>query len=312
MKAILSIDGGGIRGIIPARFLAAVEKEAGRPCHELFDLIAGTSTGGILGLGLAHMGDAEMHAYSAADLVDLYRNEGAHIFNRSAAYVAESVDGLTKPKYPADGIEAVLLEYFGDARLSDSLTNVLVTSYDTLAPGPYFFKSWIPQAKDFLMRDVARATSAAPTYFPPLLADKQTFVDGGVFANNPAACAWADKQKLFGAHPKLPELDWDYDTMVVSLGTGNTEKRCDPVNWGLARWARPLIDILLDGVSDAVDYQMREACPRYHRFQTDLPGVSQEMDDASQTTIATLLEIADRLVATSNIPGLVAQLKDRG
>lgn len=318
MKAILSIDGGGMRGLIPARFLAALETRAGEPCAELFDMVAGTSTGGILALGLTKPDPestqpTEKPAFSAAQLVDLYAKEGARIFATSWTKQLAAGFGVAGAKYGAAGVEGVLGDYFGGVLLEEALVPTLVTSYDTLAPGPRFFKSWKKEDGDFRMVDVARATSAAPTYFPPKQLGDCCLIDGGVFANNPTLCAWADG----------PDLWSDRDVLVVSLGTGNTEQRVRPSGWGVAQWAQPLVTIFMDGASDAVDYQMREVArqspgsspttPRYYRFQCDLPGVTHAMDDASPSTVAALTGIADQLVAkeSASIGALALILSQR-
>ena len=168
---ILSIDGGGIRGIIPATVLAEVERRTGKPVAEAFDLIAGTSTGGILALALTRPGDAGGPAYRAEDLVGLYEREGPGIFSRSLCKRIRSVDGLLDERYPSHGLEDALDTYLGDARLSDALTDVIVPAYDIERRGTFFFKSRkarIDEADDFAMRDAAHATSAAPTYFEPV------------------------------------------------------------------------------------------------------------------------------------------------
>ncbi len=125
---ILSLDGGGIRGIITATILAEIEDRTKRPISSLFDLIAGTSTGGILALGLAMPNNGKPR-YSARDLVQLYEDKGGRIFSHSLCHEIRSLWGLREERYPSNGIEAVLDEYFGTARLSESLTNLIITSY---------------------------------------------------------------------------------------------------------------------------------------------------------------------------------------
>ena len=126
-------------------------------------------------------------------------------------------------------------------------------SYDTNEPGPYFFKTTDAKASpddDFPLNVVARATSAAPTYFEPVESGERALVDGGVFATNPAMCALAEA--LNTVSPK--------EVVLVSLGTGErTHKRdFDEIkDWGLANWARPILDVVFDGVSDAVNYQLK-------------------------------------------------------
>jgi patatin-like phospholipase/acyl hydrolase len=217
---ILAIDGGGIRGMIPAMLLAHIENITRRPIATLFDLVAGTSTGGILALGLTIPKTAAAPLYTAQHFVDMYEHEGSRIFSRSFWRRIVACGNLREEKYSTAGIEAVLADYFGDARLRDAVTDVLVTSYEIERSFPFFFKSSNARERmdyDFPARLVARSTSAAPTYFEPMKlpagtnTDHYTLIDGGVFANNPAACA------LVEARTTHPEAD---DFLVVSLGTG--------------------------------------------------------------------------------------------
>src|SRR5271154_1929690 len=219
MVRILSIDGGGIRGILPAMLLAEIERRTGEPVARLFDLVAGTSTGGIIALGLTIPKSPGGPLYSAQHFVELYENQGRRIFSRSLWRALFSLDSLSWRKYASAGIEGVLLEDFGDSRLGDAVTDVLITSYEIERRFPFFFKSRNARTRpdyDFPARDVARATSAAPTYFEPMQlpsgtnSEHYTLIDGGVFANNPAACALVEARTTFGGS----------DYLVVSLGTG--------------------------------------------------------------------------------------------
>lgn len=303
---ILSIDGGGIRGLIPALVLAELERRTGRPVSECFDLIAGTSTGGILALGLAVPGQGSRPRYSAQDLADLYLKEGARIFDESLWRRITNPMGLRAAKYPSSGIEAVLGQYFGEARLKEALVEVLVTAYDLEKRDAFFYRRRRARADaryDVPMRVAARATSAAPTYFEPLLVpwpdDRDVLVDGGVFANNPALCAYAEaRQTLARGGPE--------DILLVSLGTGihaTPYRYEDARGWGVAGWARPILDVIFDGVADTVDYQLRQLLPpgadgqpRYLRFQTDLDAGLSEMDDASPGHLEGLRRAAEGIL----------------
>lgn len=309
MIRILAIDGGGMRGIIPAMLLAEIEKRMARPAALLFDLIAGTSTGGILALGLTIPKKAPgspsmpgMPLRSAWELVEMYERDGSRIFSRSLWHRVRSFDNLHHPKYSTSGLEDVLEQYFGEARLRDAATDVLITSYEVERSFPFFFRSAIARQRsdyDFPARDVGRATSAAPTYFKPMkliagtTAGHYTLIDGGVFANNPGACALVEARTAF------PEAE---DFLVASLGTGelNLSLPYDQArNWGLARWAAPMLDIVFDGVSRTVDYQLRQLLPdssgeskRYYRFQVGLQGHDHRMDSTTATHIAGLKALA--------------------
>jgi patatin-like phospholipase/acyl hydrolase len=296
---VLAVDGGGIRGIIPALILEAIEKRTNRPISSTFDMLAGTSTGGIIALGLTLAGEDGKPAKSAHDIVGLYEREGHHIFPpslRSALHI-ETVLGS---KYDAVGVEQTLQRYFGDAHLKDALKPVIVPSYDIEKQVPIFFKSERAKADpeyDFLMRYVARATSAAPTYFPPekVLTDDPlqyyALIDGGVIANNPAMCAYAEAIKM--GHP---------DVLVVSIGTGELRhpiQYADARKWGQVEWVRPILDILMQGSSATVDYQLQQVLrtggtdQTYYRFQLALTADATEMDDARDQNVKHLMDITD-------------------
>lgn len=129
-RRVLSIDGGGIRGIIPAMIIAHMERKIGTPACELFDLIVGTSTGGILALGLS-LQDAEGRPLLAAKrMVALYERHGAEIFEQSLWRKLRTVGGIFEEAYSHKALEAVLQHYFGDRTLSECGIPAMVTSYD--------------------------------------------------------------------------------------------------------------------------------------------------------------------------------------
>ena len=303
---ILSIDGGGIRGIIPGLVLAEIERRCGKPVSELFDLVAGTSTGGIIALGLTRAGKDGKPMYAAADLVDLYRRNGARIFSRSVWHRMYAVGNLAEEKYPASGIESVIEEYLGDARLKDALTEVLITAYEIERRQPWFFKRRHARSRaghDFPIAQVARATSAAPTYFEPCRIDTAdgtdyfAMIDGGMFANNPAMCAYVEALR------RNPEAT---DFLVVSLGTGEMTRPIhweDAKGWGLLGWARPLLGVIFDGVSDTVSYQLKQVLlpgpdgrRRYYRFQIRLDEGSDSLDDSGRTNLRVLGLLGETII----------------
>jgi patatin-like phospholipase/acyl hydrolase len=126
---VLSVDGGGIRGIIPALVLADIERRTESRIASLFDLVAGTSTGGIIALGLTKPTGAGRPAYTAAEIAELYSNKGKTIFSNTILHQLSSACGLLDEKYPSAGLEQVLHDYFGEARLRDALTDVFVPAY---------------------------------------------------------------------------------------------------------------------------------------------------------------------------------------
>jgi patatin-like phospholipase/acyl hydrolase len=152
---VLSIDGGGIRGIIPAMILSEIERRAQRPISELFHLTAGTSTGGILALGLTKPDGQGKPEYTAEKLIMFYEAEGKRIFSSPLKHRIRTAWSLSEEKYSSEGIEGVSYEYFGEARLKDALADVLIASYEIERRSPFFFKSRdakIKEGWDFSMR----------------------------------------------------------------------------------------------------------------------------------------------------------------
>ena len=316
---ILSIDGGGIRGIIPGMALTALEEAAGRPIHELFDLVAGTSTGGILALGLTcPAADGPGARYTAGDLVALYEDHGAAIFHRHRLRRMPGVGllaDMARAKYPPGPIDRILEDYFGGVRLKEALADVLVPAYEIERRAPFFFKSRRAREDDdydFAIADVARATSAAPTFFTPHRIDVDddyyALVDGGVFANNPAMCAIAEAIAVArtagsggpdeGGSAGEPEL------VVASFGTGSHTRRIpydQAVDYGLVQWAPRLLSVMMDGNNDTVGYQAERAVPdgRHFRFDVKLDAASDDMDNASEENVRNLRLLGEELVAGS-------------
>jgi predicted acylesterase/phospholipase RssA len=291
---VLAIDGGGIRGLIPALVLAEIERRTGRRITDLVDLIAGTSTGAILACALARPGPL-----SAAELAGLYEEEGPRIFDRSLLKKVTSVDGYVDEKYDDAGLVRALERYLGDTRLADATVPVIVTAYDVEGRAARILRS--ATAGELTMATAAHASSAAPTYFEPVRVGAMTLVDGGVFAVNPALLAYAE----VAGEP----LD-----VLASLGTGEHTRPLpyDKVKgWGRLEWAVPIIDVVFDGSADAVDEQLgRLAAERYVRLQTRLDEASDDLDDASPGNLAALRREAERLIAArdADIDALCARL----
>lgn len=337
---ILSIDGGGIRGIVPAKILAEIEKRTGklkekpegiRICN-LFNLIAGTSTGGILAAGLTiPKPDTQTPQYTAKDLIEIYRKRGKEIFHEPFIEKIMKLDDISRPKYSSDGREKILKEYFGDAFLQDAITEIFITSYDIQLRAPVFFTSQTKKeertnryyrkiSSGFTMHQAAMATSAAPTYFKPYKVEASAnhetqdrgfyvLVDGGVFANNPTSLALMEAIIDSKKTPNPLRLE---DILVVSLGTGSLTRRYDyerAVNWGLVGWVEPLLNITLDGSSESVAVQLEQLLPKaqnrppqYYRFQSFLDAGKglDDMDNAEPQNIKNLESLADEIIAEND------------
>ncbi len=341
---ILAIDGGGVRGLLPARFLAELEAMSGQPLHSLFDVIAGTSVGGILALGYCAPGP-EGAGYSAAKVFEDIRAWLPDIFPPLPG--ASSLDGLRdaherhalsqrvgaallphhfgNARYSAAALEDHVTRAFGVARLSDALTDVVVTAYDMRGGEPVVFRS-----RDALrgttgranprMAEVARATSAAPTFLPPLrLLDERAesvLIDGGVVANNPAAIAYLD-----GVEYGRDDNGTAPDVVLLSVGTGRPSAQQPSYeeiftrNW--ASLGMGLLGVVLNGVGEMahqlVDRMVsgKPAPNQYLRIQPRLPAnASLHIDDASPANLDALIRCAESAVADNRpaIEQLIAVL----
>ena len=306
---VLAIDGGGVRGIIPAMVLADLEQRTGRPIAEQFDMVAGASTGGIIALLLTVPGRDGRPRYSAREVVDIYASHLTEMFSSSPAYQRRWAKRQDIPKFPATGVSRALKRYFGDARVRDTLTGVLVTSYDIRTREDVYFGRFTATAprvrdtpvQDLLLRDLARATSAFPGLFPPVRVrfgrPPTTFdlIDGGVMSANPAAIALA-------AMTRYQRGGREADILLVSLGTGDAAR---PIpfararTWGFAQWAQPLVDVLFDASNHVVDSVLSglEPADDYYRFQVDIPAAVGGTDDVRPATIAALQAIARAALA---------------
>lgn len=315
IRRIVSLDGGGIRGLVTCRWLAGVDAAlaaAGKgDIPTRFDLLAGTSTGGLIACGLAL-------GRSPAELAQLYRvrrheifpGMGRRLWSRTARLLTQ---GPSAPRYDGRGLEAVLADTFGDARLGDLRLPTLVTAYDTISRKPIVFKSFKPEHAALRVRDVCRATAAAPTYFPahPLRVEgvERALVDGGIVANNPTACAIAEALR------KDDRVHCPHDLLVLSVGSGERTRPIDlrsAREWGALEWAVPIIDVLFDGNAEAVDYVARHIVgDGYFRMQAPLTVGLDDLDDVSDTNLAGLESLADAYLRQPGTQAMLAELARR-
>lgn len=296
MRRILSLDGGGIRGLVSCLWLAGVEdalQKAGKPgLLKHFDLLAGSSTGAMIACGLAA-------GLSPSAIADLYREQRHVIFPGIAGRLWSRVgrtftEGWSAPKYDASGLEKVLKKVFGKTTLGQLKVPLLVTSYDTIARKPVMFKNFKAAHRDLPVWEVCRASSAAPTYFPAhgmrVEGRACALIDGGVVANSPTACAVAEALR------KDARVDNSRDLVVLSIGTGERTRSISlrqAQEWGALEWAIPIIDVLFDGNTDSVDYIARQLVgDGYFRMQAELLVGLDDVDDTSSTNVRALETLA--------------------
>lgn len=279
---IVSFDGGGIRGIYTLVLLKRLEEK--RPGFlGKADLLAGTSTGGIIALGLAA-------GMSVDDLIAFYRDHGGDVFADTWFDDLRDAGRILRADYDNRNLKKILVKIFGPARLRDLGKRVLIPTFD-LDSGPASrglrrgksgsgrIRTWKPKffhnfpglesdGAESLV-DVALRTTAAPTYFPSY----QGFVDGGVVANNPSMAALAQALDERGKRRAENGVRLE-DLRLLSLGTGYSPQFIpgERHNWGYLQWAKPVIDLMFDGMMGVADYQCaRLLGGHYHRLAPVLP-----------------------------------------
>jgi patatin-like phospholipase/acyl hydrolase len=288
---ILSIDGGGVRGLLVTVLLQQLDKRL-PGWRDRADLLAGTSTGGIVALGLAK-------GLTPTDLRSLYYDKSARIFGDSLLDNIRDLGRVVGAEFSNRNLRQELEAVFGATRLQNLGKRVLISSFDLDNEDPdpnkrtwkpKFFHNFPGTDTDGSLRvvDVALYTSAAPTYFPSV----DGYVDGGVAANNPSMAALAQSLDRRARIPQRPSID---EISLLSMGTGRslsriTGKRHD---WGYAQWAKPLLRLMFDAVSGIPDYQCRQILgDHYHRMDyTFKPG--QEVDLAEHAARDRLVKIAE-------------------
>lgn len=284
MKKILSIDGGGIRGAFPAAFLAEIEEKVGSPLYEYFDLIAGTSTGGIIALGLGL-------GFPARDILNFYKSEGPKIFSQDQLGAKGKAKKwgrnlrwfATGPKYDPSNLEAALQDIFKDRKLGESHTRLFIPSWHRGTADLYIFKTaHLPRLKtdyQVLAKDVAMATAAAPTYFKEHVTDEGVgLLDGGIWANNPTGFAVAEG---------IANLGWPAEEVqVLSVGCLDDILTLKE-SYSAAGIAIPLKDIFMAGqagsslaLTQTLLGQVGGSCHHaLHRISQAVPAKYFSLDD---------------------------------
>ena len=297
---ILSLDSGGIRGAFTASFLATIERRLGHSIIEHFDLIAGTSTGGIVAVALAF-------GESCERIRDFYQKHGPGIFARREplevpcrwrllARLADKrladykldVDGLRQSKYDGAKLREALIEIFGDRTLEEAKSRLLIPSVDLTSGKTIVFKT--PHQPNFIRDrhfravDVVLATTAAPIYFPHATIGPGTaYTDGGVWANNPSMVAYVEAIKIreVCARPHVDPCFEPHDIQILSIGTGRPKHSLTPteIGAGLGWWAGHLLDVVFTSQAQGVENQARYVLGRqYHRVDFELPDNTWALD----------------------------------
>ncbi|KAA8531729.1 hypothetical protein F0562_006554 [Nyssa sinensis] len=338
MVTVLSIDGGGIRGIIPGVVLAFLEsklQEIDGPEARIasyFDVIAGTSTGGLITTMLTAPDKSNRPMYAAKDITEFYTEHCPKIFPQNSGYSRHVINlfrPFTRPKYDGKYLRSLLEKSLGETTLDQTLTNILIPAFDIKLLQPTIFSTFEAQAKgcckNARLTDICISTSAAPTYLPAHYfetenADGMTrifnLIDGGVAANNPTqlAITYVSRREILLKRglPHIKPMDAT-SFQVISLGTGVAKQEgsysaAATSKWGLLDWvynngATPLIDAFTQASSDMVDinvstfFQAFHAEDNYLRIQDDtLVGDEASVDVATPQNLQKLVQIGKELL----------------
>ncbi|XP_013681286.2 patatin-like protein 2 [Brassica napus] len=337
LVTILSIDGGGIRGIIPATILAFLESELQKldgneaRLADYFDVVAGTSTGGLVTAMLTAPNKEGRPLLAASEIKEFYLEHCPKIFPQNHfpfSATKNLVKSLTGPKYDGEYLHQLIHAKLGDTRLHQTLTNVVIPTFDIKHLQPTIFSSYGVKKnplKNATLADITISTSAAPTYLPAHFfkthdsagnVKEYNLIDGGVAANNPALVAIGEvtKEITRGSSDFFPIRPNDYGRfLVISLGTG-TRKSEEKFNanevagWGMLSWlthdnSTPLIDAFMQASSDMVDFHLSAVFRALHseanyiRIQDDtLNGDAASVDISTVENLDILAKTGDELL----------------
>lgn len=318
MMKVLSIDGGGVRGIIPARILQEIETRTNKPISKLFNIVSGTSTGGLLTLAITKPDGQGNPEFSAEYLLRLYMERSKEIFAKpSIIRKIKTGFGLWGSKYDRTAYDKILLQIFKNNLLNQSLCPVFIPIYSLGNSKPFIASTYFAahnKENDFYLRDIAGAASAAPTYFDPkkFRSPNSTTiyqgVDGGIYANNPELIGVTGVYLL---HPNF-EIG---NIILLSLGTGDTVKNNqNSGNDGDIGWLKnkDIIGNMMDAESaiaeTAVTAMLKNS--NHFRFQLHLPNELAAMDNSSDSNLNALLEAAEDFIQqnTNSIDNLCKKL----
>lgn len=265
---ILSLDAGGVRGLLPAMLLSEIEARTGKQIWQLFDLVTGTGTGALLAIGLT-IPARSGNPLPAAKLQTIFEQPKRSLYRRTwLRKFAAHLRGVSA-NYSSSSLRVWAQHHYADTTLSEAKTGLLLPVYDLERRRPYFFKSWkaqgqqlkekgeLYQDRNYRVRDLIGATMAEPGLFDPKIVGSQsgkrlTVIDGNLFAGNPGLCG------LVSSHRLRPQAK---TYRIVSLGTGRDTKGLSLLQargWDSQKWQRQMLNLALDGMQDSVDYQLHE------------------------------------------------------
>lgn len=316
---ILSLDGGGLRGIIPVLVIKEVERRTGKPITESFDMIAGTSTGALIACGLSVSDDGRTPKYKISDIEKIYTERGKDIFPKNSWFkgLISNVSALKNPKFSPNGLQKVLEELLGEKRIADCFKPIFVTTFDLYNNEALLFKyrqAIADPSRNARLIDVCRATSAIPTYLPAYNfmynEKKRVCVDGGIYMNNPSIGALVEITKFHNEKPyNIPDLNLS-DISVLSIGTGHYSSeiaRKKVEGFGLLDWATNITDVMMQAVNQTTTYQTEEitSTGNFLRINLDIddPKYSDMADSSDETREYLIRQVNSQIINNSVLMG---------
>lgn len=322
---ILSIDGGGIKGIYPARILQHIEEQYDIKIADQFDMICGTSTGGLIALALSI-------EKPASEIVSFYQENGPIIFPEPKNRIGKAIQKLRqvafRGKYKKNALEKTLKDFFGNTTLQDASTFLCIPSFNLTIGMPRVFKNphgTFFKDADITMVDAALATSAAPSFLPVHQINNALYCDGGMWANNPALCGFIEALDYFVGEDK------EYDSYsIFSLPTIST-----PTGWSgeytkkeksLADWGSKILHPAMEGQAYFTDFFLRKivnftkAPGKYFRVQEPKLSADQisiiALDNTSDSALKLLTELGDQtgaeLISKGELNSFITKTKNQG
>lgn len=321
---ILAIDGGGLRGIVPIQFLKYIEKRTGKRCHQLFNLISGTSTGGLIACAIS-VGNGNNPLFDLPAIEKIYIDHGKDIFPsaKGIGKFFRTIKSFIDPTYSAKGLSTVLKNKFGNTTMLDCMVPIMVPAFDLKNNNAIMFKYRHAKKNNLLnlaLYDICRATSAAPTYLPSHKFDyldensgnmlERVCIDGGVYINNPGVASYVEYTKYFtDFYAKTGETFDPKNLFLLSLGTGHYGKQIDKSKtMGQLEWVSKISDVMMQAVNMITTYECNEllADSNFLRLQIEIEEEKYaDMADSSDDTRNYMVALADKYLALQNTQYLI-------
>ena len=287
----LSLDGGGVRGLMLAMWIELFEKKTNQPASKVFDLIGGTSIGGMAALLLTASDNGKTPKMGGNQLAQLIEHS-ERIFPQRNRYnlparLWDEIESLVYTRYSAGPLETLLKEYVGDLTLTNSLTRTLITAVNADTVAPRIFDSFNPIDKVCKLWEVGLCTSAAPTFFPAhrLSTDQKDYIDGGIAKNNPGL-------DVLKGLSEMPNFSFD-KAAILSLGTGNMPLGKIPANAGVSS-VGTIVDALITTQSKSVEMTLAQLLPNGYSRANPTFDIAISLDQLDKESLALLKAGAER------------------